>query len=167
MRKFKAVLFVLSGIFLFLSIIQFIANINGYILRIQGYFSFSLLLLSTFLYILFGYILVINKAPIYIKILSGIFILFLLVPIGAFIIFPQTEREFITNNDKEVMVITEKFEGVDDLSFYESKNILFSKKIWTCTSSDNYLCSYKIKDIFFIIEDCGRRTCDIEKIELD
>ena len=169
MGRSKIVLFALSGMFLFLAIILFIANINGYIIRLQGYFNFSLLLLSTFLYIFIAYIVLIKKAPIYMKIIISIYIFIVLGIMGPFIVFPNTEHYFVTNDDFEVIVQKEYFQGTtsNEFWFYKKDNILFSKKIGACSSSVNYLCSFEIVDNLFIIEDCGRRTCDIEEIELD
>ncbi len=153
MGRSKVALFGLSGMFLFLAFTLFIANINGYIIRLQGYFNFSLLLLAFFMYLLTGYIILIKKAPIYMKIIISVYFILVLGMIGPFIIFPNSEHYFVATDDYEVIVLKEQIPGttVNEFWFYKKENILFSKEIGYCNSSVNYLCSFEIIDNLFII----------------
>ncbi len=167
MDKFKKVILVISIFFSLLTLVLFIIRLNGYILRLQGNSNYSLILLAFFLLVVFSFVYSILVFPMILKIVLGFVLGTYGLIIGSILIFTNFNGIVITKGDYEIIVEIEELPDAEELWFYETKNFFFSKQIGTCTDNDSVTCSYRIEEDLFIIEECGRRPCKVQEIELD
>lgn len=152
MKRIKKSLILTSSTLFFIGIVLVILKITGYLLFIQGYFDFSLILGVFFLSIITGYVYFILKSKIIVRIILS----FALILVLVFYAYAMQSEQVEWNREvfDEYEIVTEQhdvgFGG--HLDFYQKENIFFVKYIERINYVKDDQISYHIENNILYIK---------------
>lgn len=167
MKKSTWITGIVIGLYIISYIIVTAKQMNGYILRLQGFIDIPILTVMFWLLVFWICYKAIIGDTGFMKIgavlaaTCGVFLLLFL--------FVSNERDYdlISSDDYELVVEIIHADNSKRVSVFKKEGLFFSKYVDYVVVSNNYELFYEIDGSTFKVSKCLDETCDIEEISLN
>ena len=116
---------------------------------------------------LLGYIYLMIHGTGIVRIIASAFAFIGMMIVGLLLGMSATEKEYIHNNDHEIMVETERFLFAESKTYYQRVNWLFATEIARCDGDEDIHCSQDIQSNHLVITKCAGDGCISYEILLE
>ena len=166
MKKSKHIyLLIISIVMAILWIINSALVQSNYILNIQGYSPFPIGLWFFSFSGLFGYLFLMFNIPNVYKLLASMFAAAAIIIIGISFGLSAENVEIVEIDEYTFIISEDSFLFSGYTTFYEQKNVVFSKFVTTCDIGEDIACTYSVINSNLEVTECGHHsgTCITKK----